>query len=170
MYDNPCNHCENLEHCRSMMDMPMNNMPMTDMPMMKMPMENMSMPQVDDNNDLKMLYPEIYVKMYPMVAHHCDMMVAMYGTMYCPSKDEMEHISEQLCDKYEENYRYDYEDEDNEYEYEYDNLMSDNDMRQRRRRRRRPGRRNTLQNLVKVLLIGELIGRRGRSPIYNYGY
>jgi hypothetical protein len=161
MYDNPCNHCENLKHCRSMMDMPMNNMPM-----MKMPMENMSMPQVDDNNDLKMLYPEMYIKIYPMVAHHCDMMVAMYGTMYCPSKDEMDDISEQLCDKYEENYRYDYEDDD----YEYDNLMNDNDMRQRRRRRRRPNRRNTVRDLVKILLIGELIGRRGRSPIYNYGY
>lgn len=158
MYDNPCNHCENLKHCMSMMDMTMNNMPM-----MKMPM-----PQVDDNNDLKMLYPEMYIKIYPMVAHHCDMMVAMYGTMYCPSKDEMDHISEQLCDKYEENHRYDYDYEDDD--YENDNLMNDNDMRQRRRRRRRPNRRNTIRDLIKILLIGELTGRRGRSPIYNYGY
>lgn len=166
MYDNPCNNCENRKHCMSMM-----NTPMMDMSMMKMPMENMPMPQVDDNSDLKMMYPEIYTKIYPMVSHHCDMMVAKYGTMYCPSMDELDHISEQLCDKYEENYRYNYEDDDYDRDYnnEYDNVINENDMRQRRRRRRRPSRRNTVQDLVKVLLIGELIGRRGGLPLY-YGY
>jgi hypothetical protein len=148
-----------------MMDMQMMNMPMMNMPMMNMPM-----PKLDDNKDLKVLSPEIYIKIYPMVAHHCDMMVARYGTMYCPSKDEMDHISEKLCDKYEEDHRYNDEDEDYDDDYNYDNVASDTDMRQRRRRRRRRGRRNTVQDLIKILLIGELVGRRGRSPIYNYGY
>jgi hypothetical protein len=146
-----------------MVDMTMMNMPMVNMPMMQMPMS-----EVDDNKDLKMMYPEIYIKLYPMVSHHCDMMVARYGTMYCPSMDEMDYISEQICDKYEENYRCSYEYDD--YDNEYDDLISDNDMRQRRRRRRRPGRRNTTRDLIKVLLIGGLIGRRGGLPFYNYGY
>ncbi|MGH4120563.1 hypothetical protein [Clostridium sp.] len=148
MYDSPCNNCENFEHCR----------PMIDMPMMNMPMENMSMMKEDDNEDLKMLYPEMHIKIFPMVAHHCDMIVANFGTMYCPSKIHIDHISEEICDKYEKYYRVNFDD---------DNSDEDYDMRQRRRRR--PGRRNTIKDLVKILLIGELIGRRRGAPLY-YNY
>ncbi|MBZ9634501.1 hypothetical protein [Clostridium sp. FP1] len=111
-----------------------------------MPM--MNMPVIDEEDeDLRMLYPKIYIRIYPMVKHHCDMMVSMYGTMYCPSKDEMEHISKEMCEKYEKYYR---DDEDN------DNRNDDDYTRQRRRFNRRRGN----QDLVKILLISELLGRR----------
>jgi hypothetical protein len=143
MYDNPCDHCKNLKHCMSMMNMPIMNMPMI---------------KKDDSEELKMLYPEIYMKIYPMIVHHCDMIVAKFGTMYCPSEIKMDHISEEICDKYEKYYRVNFED---------DNSYDDYDMR--RRRRRRPSRRNTVQDLIRILLIRELIGRRGGAPLY-YNY
>jgi hypothetical protein len=189
MYHNPCKHCENFGHCMSManmpmmdmpmMDMPMENMPMMNMPMMDMPMENMpmmnmpmmdmsmeNMPMMEDaDEDLKALYPKIYMKMYPMVKHHCNMLKAKHGTMYCPSREEMEKISEEICDRYDDDSRYSYDNDD-----DYDDLNDDDNMRQRRRRRRRRRRRNVGQDLVKILLINELIGGRGRVPGFGYGY
>lgn len=113
-------------------------MPMTNMPMLE-----------DEDGDLKMLYPEIYIRIYPMVKHHCDMMMSMYGTMYCPSKEDLEHISKEMCENYEKHYRDD-EDDDNI------NHDEDDDMRKRRRFRRRRG----FQDLIKVMLIKELLGGR----------
>ena len=179
MYHNPCNHCKNFGHCMSManmpmMDMPMANMPMMNMPMMDMSMENMpmmNMPMMEDaDEDLKALYPKIYMKMYPMVKHHCNMLKAKHGTMYCPSSDEMEKISEEICDRYDDDSRYSYDNDDDDDDDDYDDLNDDNNMRQRRRRRRRRRRRNVGQDLVKILLINELIGGRGRIPGFGYGY
>ncbi|MBU3144405.1 hypothetical protein [Clostridium sp. CF012] len=123
---------DNLEQC----------MPMTHMPMIE-----------DEDGDLKMLYPKIYIRIYPMVKHHCDMMTSMYGTMYCPSKDELDHISKEICEKHEKYYR-DYEEDDN---------LADDD--EYTRQRRRFNRRHGSQDLIKILLISELLGRR-----HNGGY
>lgn len=111
---------ENLEQC----------MPMMNMPVIK-----------EEDEDLKMLYPKIYITIYPMVKHHCDMMVSMYGTMYCPGKDEMDHICKEVCDKYEEHHN---DDDDDDY------------MRQTELRRIGRG----IQDLIRILFIRELLGRR----------
>lgn len=115
----------------------------------------MRMPMVEDKDaDLKMLYPKIHILLYPMVKQHCDKMVSMYGIMYCPSKKEMDHISKEICEMHEKHHR----DDEND-----DNLNDDDDMRQRLRINRRIG----TQDLIKVLLINELLGRRRYG---GYGY
>jgi hypothetical protein len=118
-------------------------------PMMRMPMVE------DKDGDLKMLYPKIHIMLYPMVKQHCDMMVSMYGIMYCPSMEEMDHISKEICEKHEKHHR----DDEND-----DNLNDDDDMRQRLRFNRRIG----TQDLIKVLLINELLGRRHNYGGYGY--
>lgn len=129
-----CKYCEN--HANNI---PMANMPMNNMTLMKNQM-NMS---EDDDKDLKSLYPKIYVKLYPMVKHHCDMMESMHGKMYCPSKDEMDHICKEICDKYEEHHKDDDDDDDNH--------RNENDVTRRR---------NSIQDLIRILLITDLLGRR----------
>ena len=149
MYDNPCKHCENFGHCMHMMNMPVYGY---HMPMME---------EEDDDDDLKKLYPNIYTRMYPIVNHHCDMVESRYGTMYCPTKDEMERICKQICDKYEE-YNKDEDDDDEDYRND-----DDDDMRKRRRRRRR----RSNEDLIKILFIRDLLGRRRRRRRrHNYGY
>jgi len=132
-----------------MMNMPMKNMPMMNMPMMNMPMYGNHMLECEeDNEDLKKMYPKIYIKIYPMVKHHCDMMVAKHGKKYCPSMDEMDCICKEISDKYKEHHRGEEEAEDD-------------DMRQRRRY----GAGGVIGDLAKILLIGTLIGGRN-----NFGY
>ncbi|MBU3113254.1 hypothetical protein [Clostridium lacusfryxellense] len=162
MYDYRCKNCENLGQCMPMMNMPMMNMPMMNMPMMNMPMENMSMMNMpmanmpmyenqmlecdEDDEDLKIMYPKVYIKMHPMVKHHYDIMVAKYGRMYCPSEDEMDHMCKDICDKYKEHHKRDIDDED------YD--CEDSNMRQR-------GRYGAgLGDIARILLIGNLITGR----------
>jgi len=157
MYKNPCEHCEHIDHCMHMM-----NMPMMNMPMMNMPMYEMNMPEVEENDDdLKRMYPKLYIRIYPMVKQHCDMMEASHGAMYCPSKEEMDHICEEICDMHEEHHKDDDDDDDD---------CKDDDMRQRRRR----GRRRAVNDLVRILFIRDLLGRRRRHrrrrPKYEYGY
>ena len=137
---------------KPMKDMPMMNMPMKDMPMMNMPM--MNMPEcMDDDKDLKMLYPKIYNSVNPMIKHHCNMMESIHGTMHCPSKDEMYRICKDICDKHEKHHMRDDEDD-------YDD--KDDDMT----RRRRYGRRRGISDLARILIIRNLIGRRGRRGGY----
>ena len=162
MYDYRCKECKNLGHCMPMMDMPMMDMPMMNMPMMNMPMENMpmmnmpmmnmpmmNMPMYEENDeDLKSMYPKVYIRMYPMVKHHCDKMVAKYGIMYCPSKDEMHHMCKDIADKYKEHHKDDDDDDD----------CNDEGMRVF-------GGGGVLQDLARILIIGNLIGGRN-----FYGY
>ena len=140
MYDYRCKDCENLGQCMPMMNMPM-NMSMMNMPMMNMPM------CMEDNEDLKKLYPKIYFSIYPMAAHHCDMMESRHGSMYCPSKVEMDRMCKEICDKHEEHHKHDDDDD-----------FKDNDMRQNRRY----GRRRGIQDIARILIIRNLIERRRR--------
>lgn len=138
MYDYRCKDCENLGQC---------------MPMMNMPM---------DDDDLKNMYPKIYIRIYPMVKQHCDMMVARYGTMYCPCKDEMDYICNKVCDNYEKYYS---DDEDHEH-HEHHEDRNDDDMRQGRR-----FSRGGIGDLTRILLIGDLLGRRrGRFSDHEFDH
>ncbi|MBK5241401.1 hypothetical protein [Clostridium sp.] len=145
-----------------MMDMPMSNMQMMDMPMMHMAMMNMmmmmNMPKCDEydddddesDKDLKSMYPKIHTRIYPMVKYHCDMMESMHGTMYCPSKQELDHICKEICDRYEKHDREDDED------------CNDDNLRQIGR--------GLFGDLVKILFIRDLLGRRRRRRRFNHGY
>ncbi len=148
MYDNPCKPCENYAHC---------------MHTMNMPMHGYTMPMVEtEDEDLKKLYPRRYVRIYPMVRQQCDMMESRLGTMYSPTKEEVDNIVKQTYEKYEEYYGKE-EDKDEDDDYRND----DEDMRQRRRR----GRRRPIQDLVRILFIRDLLGRRRRRrPYYGYWY
>jgi hypothetical protein len=171
MYNNPCEHCDKHEQCMHMMNMPMMDMPMMNMPMMNMPMMNMhmmnmpmyemTMPEHEDDDDLKRLYPKLYTMIYPMVKHHCDMMEAQHGAMYCPSKEEMDHICEQIGDMHEEHHKDEHDDDDD---------CKDDDMRQRRRH----GRRRAVNDLIRILFLRDLFERRRRHrrrrPMHGYGY
>ncbi|MBN4049415.1 hypothetical protein JYT70_00760, partial [bacterium AH-315-N14] len=146
MYNYRSKDYENLGQNIPMKDMPMTDMPMTDMPMNDMPMMCMSMmcmpmmcmPMHDeDDKDLKNMYPKIYMRIHPMVKHHCDMMESMHGTMYCPSKEEMDHMCKEICDKYEEHHKDD------------DDRNDNNDMRQILG----IGRRGPIEDLTRILFI-----------------
>ena len=121
--------------------MPMMNIPMGNMPIMNMPM-------MEEDEDLKKMYPKMYIRIYPMVRAHCDMMESMYGTMYCPSKEHMDHICKDVCDKYEKHR-----------ESEDDDCNDDNDMRQRRQL----GRRGPINDLIRILFIRDLLGRKTKK-------
>ena len=145
--DNPMNMPMNMP----MMNMPMmmsmmNNMPMM-MPMMNMPM---NMNNAMDDDDLKSMYPRIYMIMYPMVKYHCDMMESKHGKRHCPNKEEMDYICNDICDKCDKHHRGD--------EIEDFDENEDNDTRQRRRY----GRRRGYNDLAKILIIRNLIRRRRR--------
>jgi len=140
MYDYRCKNCENLGQCMPMMDMPM----------------------FDENDeDLKNMYPKIYIRIYPMVKQHCDMMMSWYGPMYCPSNDEMDHMCKEVCDRYEKYYR---DDEDDEH-HEHREDSNDDDMRQRPRFSRRG-----VGDLARILFIGDLLGRRRRRRFFDHGF
>ena len=164
MYNYPCKKCKNFGQCMPMMNMPMMNMPMMNMPMENMSMMNMpmmNMPMCEDeeesDEDLKNMYPKIYIKIYPMVKHHCDMIVAKHGKKYCPSKEEMDCICKEISDKYKEHYRSEEEAE------VVDNYRDDDDSL---RQRRRYGSGGGIGDIARILIIGSLLGGRR----YNYGY
>ena len=146
MYDYRCKDYENLGQNMPMAYMPIKDMTMKDMPMMNMPMMNMpmmNMPMMIMNDeDLKSMYPKVYIRIYPIVKYHYDMIVAKHGRLYCPTVDEMDHMCKDICDKYKEHYK----DED------YDDDCNDDGMR------RFGG--GGLGNLGRILLIGSLIGGR----------
>jgi len=136
-----------------MKDMPMKDMSMKDMPMMNMPMMNMpmmNMPMDDEDDDLKSMYPKIYLMIYPMVKHHCDMIESSYGTMYCPGNAEMDHMCKEVCDKYEKHHRDD----------------DDEDIRDTLRQ----GRRGPILDLTRILFINDLLGRRRRRRMFDHEF
>lgn len=122
-------------------------------------MHNHNMMGYDNDNDLEMMYPKICNKVRPMVMRHCDLLERKYGPMCKPSHKELDEICEDMYEKIKN--RLDKDDDD-------DHGHHDNCYRQRRRRY---GRRGALNDLFRVLLLGELIGRRRRRRRpSHYGY
>lgn len=143
MYDYRCKDYENLGQ-----NMSMESMPMKDMPMMNMPMYD----DDEEDEDLKSMYPKIYIIIYPMVKKHCDIMESMYGTMYCPSKDEMDNMCKEVSDNYEKHYR-DGNDEDMRGTFRQDG-------------------RGPVHDLARILFIRDLHERRRgrRRRMFHHGY
>ena len=156
--------------------------------------ENMTNPysnmMVMEDKDLEMLYPKLYFNVIPIVKYHCDKIVMMYGTMYCPRKDEMEKILDDICEKLEKdidkeedevsnknklinNSNNENDDENNKCKKHKKDKCREDFLEENSRRRRRYDSRRLLRDFVGVVLVNELIGRR--RPYYNpyygpYGY
>lgn len=129
--------------------------------MMMGSMQHMMMePMVDmEEEKLKMMYPDIYHRVMPLVYQHCDKHEKEHGTMHCPSKKDIDD----MCDKI---YKMIKDDLDDSCEEDDDDNM----------RVRRYGRKRAVRDLISVLLLGEFIGRRRRRKRrprprpYYYGY
>lgn len=182
MYNNqmpPCMMWNQMPQYNNMLNnMPVNmpaNMP-NNMPYSNDMQQNFmpdTMMEVEDT-DLKMMYPKAYFKLIPMVQVHCDKLEGKYGMFFCPSKEEFEEIIEDICEKFEK----DIEDEDDEKDKKgkkdkcrEDDFEQGNDSRRPRPRPRpRYGRGQVLRDLIGVVLLDELIGRRRRRrPYFGYG-
>lgn len=130
-----------------------NNMPfmpiMPNMQMMNFPSQccpMMEMPQ----DQLESMYPEVYHIVFPHVRHHCDMFDNNYGMMYNPTREQLEAISEDICKKVEK-----------DVEKVIHVGRDDGD------RQIGFGGRRLLNNLVTILLIRQLLGRR-RRPFFGF--
>lgn len=195
-YQNPYNNPQ-------MANMPQMNNPVSNIPMQNMPQNytavmpagmynqqpvpvmpaNMyAQPQMMDMDDkrLEMMYPKVYFKAMPMIKHHCDMMEAKHGMMYCPTKEEMDKVKDDIYEKLDkemddddehEHHHEHHHDEDCECKRDNDAVQNDADV-YGDRRRPRYGRGNAIKDLLGILLINELLGRRRgyNNPYYGWGY
>ncbi|WP_143315393.1 hypothetical protein [Clostridium sp. HBUAS56017] len=122
----------------------------------------------EDEEDLEMLYPRLYNRVMPLVKYHGDQMEQRYGTMYCPTKDQLGKITDDIYDKIEKDMNvdeYDEDENDNEYRGYYRNNEDEG--------RQRPRRRRFLRDLIRILLLRELHRRRRRRRRrrhYSGGY
>ncbi len=128
-------------------------MQMMDVPTQYSPM--MEMPQ----DQLESMYPKCYYIIYPEVNRHCDMLNKIYGTMYNPSRKQLEEIVDEIDNSVGSYVDAEYQEQDE----------NDTENRQfgvgyfghgSRRRFRR--------DLISILLLRELLRRR--RPHYYGGY
>ena len=126
--------------------MQMMNVPLQYSPMMEMPQEQ-----------LESMYPRCYYMIYPEVCHHCDMLNAKYGTMYTPSRMQMEAIVDDIDNKVGADVDAEYQDDD------------DDDNKRQIGFGHFGGRRRFRRDLISILLLRELLRRR-RRPHYYGGY
>ena len=113
-------------------------MQMMGMPCQYYPM--MAMPQ----QEMEMMYPKVYHKVYPHVQEHCRMWIMMHG-MCNPSKEELAEMVESVCCKVEKEVECDMAEE-----------MRDKDNRQFNIFGRR-----LFRDLILILLLRD-IARRGQ--------
>ncbi|NLZ49288.1 MAG: hypothetical protein GX895_11030 [Clostridiales bacterium] len=105
---------------------------------------------VQNERQIEMLYPRSYYIIYPHVRYQCDMLERKYGKNYCPTKEEMEDILEDIYIKVEKEL-----DKDDDDKKDKDHCRGED------RKRRRPyDRRRLLNDLIGIILIGELLDRR----------
>lgn len=125
-------------------------------------MENMYDPMIEeeDEQDLAMLYPELYHRVMPWVMYYGDQIEMRYGAMHTPTRDEVEKITDDIYDRLEMDMNIDEYDENEAEEAES---------------RQRPRRRRSLRDLIRILHLRDLHRRRRRRrrrrPHYGgYGY
>jgi hypothetical protein len=147
----------------SSMPMQMMNLPQKYGPMMEMPQEQ-----------LESMFPRCYYIIYPEVCRHCDRMLSKKGTMYTPTREELENMVDDIDNRVGQEVEAEYEDNDDGENLEtmgtFENFQKDDDDRQfgfgggffggRRRFRR---------DLISIILLRELLRRR-RRPHYGFGY
>lgn len=110
-------------------------------PMMTMP-----------DQQLENMYPKIYNIIYPVVISHCDEMDMKYGTMYTPSKEQLEATTDNILTKVEANVE--------------EAIKQDSGWDERQFGF---GGRRLLRGLIGILLIRELLRRR-RRPFFGFPF
>lgn len=127
-------------------------------PMMNMPAEQ-----------LESMYPRAYFIIYPVVCQQCDTFASQFGPMYAPSRQQVDcmidNIDNMVGTQVDQDYRDDDYDYDSNYDYDYEYDYADYDQR--------PngfggyggfggghGRRRFRRDLVRILLLRELLHRR----------
>jgi hypothetical protein len=139
-------------------------------PRMKSPCNYCHMSQKGMKDEMEGMYPQIYMIIYPHVKHHCHMLEMQYGHMHHHTREEIEDITEHIlkgCEKdLNEYFKFDDENE-NDYEHE-----EDHDHEHKHHHRQFGyGRRAFAGDLVRILLLRELLGRRPYGPFNPYyGY
>lgn len=116
----------------------MMGLPRNGCPMMEIPKEQM-----------EAMYPKVYNIIYPHVKNQCDMYKAEFGQMNNPSFEQLNEMADNITDLVEK-------DVDTEV----------NKMGNEGERQLGFGGRRLLRDLVSILLIRQLIGRR--PPFYGY--
>jgi hypothetical protein len=124
------------------------------------PMGYMYDPMIEeeDEQDLAMLYPSMYHRVMPLVRYHGDQMELRHGAMYCPTREELGKITDDIYDRVDKEMNID------EYD-DYDEDESDNESRQRPRRRRR-----FMRDFIRTLFIRDLHRRRRRRRRRRHFY
>ncbi len=168
--------------------MQMMNLPKQYEPMMEMPQEQ-----------LESMFPRCYYIIHPEVCRHCDRMISKKGTMYTPSREELEEMVDDIDNRvgqdveaeYEENeysensnYMGAYENSETMGAYENPNTMgayeNPNTMGAFEKYQKDDGRqfgfgggfgrrRRFRRDLISIILLRELLGRR-RRPHSGFGY
>lgn len=129
------------------------NMPAQYSPMMEMQQEQ-----------LESMYPRCYYIINPEVERQCDMMCAKYGTMYTPSRQQLDYMVDEIDNKVGSDVDADYQDSEGEESKERQIGFGGIGFGGRRRFRR---------DLISILLLRGLLRRRrhhhsGGYP-WNYG-
>lgn len=122
------------------------------------------------DDDLERRFPPIYGRVFPWVNYYCCDMEMKHGYDYEPTREELKEISEKVYDKIkdelEDLYGDDHDDHDDRY-------------RDDERVPQYYGRRGALNDLIGIILLQELLGRRDhrrgrrrrrrrRRPHYGY--
>lgn len=125
------------------------------------PMGNTYDPMIEeeDEQDLAMLYPRLYHRVMPLVKYHGDQMELRYGTMYCPTRDELGNVTDDIYDMIEKNMNADEYDDEHEEDDEHRGYYRNDEEQERQRPRRR---RRFLRDLISILLLRDLHRRRRR--------
>ncbi|KEJ03390.1 hypothetical protein N494_02265 [Clostridium botulinum A2B7 92] len=103
-----------------------------------LPMEYDHEDKTKENKDnLKSLYPKIYFKIFPLVKERCEIMKREKGKEYCPSEKEVDTV----CKEIYKRIKPELDDDEDDY------------TRQRRYRRR-----HAINDLIRIMLISQLLG------------
>lgn len=133
MYECEWNYMPYMNSYMQMMDMPNYCYQMAGMP----------------EKQLESMYPKVYITIFPVVQHHCDMMDMKYGMMHIPTCEQLDSMTESIVKIVVPDVEVIITQEEREGE-----------------RQLEFGGRRLLRDLVTILLLRELIQRR--SP-YGYG-
>lgn len=95
---------------------------------------------------LERMYPSIYYIVYPEVVKHCNVMDRTYGHLYTPTKKQVEDMVETIHTNVQP---------------KLDQVSEEIEKKQYRG--------GYLGDIISIVLLGELIGRRRRRRRYYYG-
>ena len=114
-------------------------------------------------DQLEGMYPRVYAIVYPRVQYHVHMMHMKHGFMHIPDREELEEMNENIYKDIEHDMDH-YFDED-----EYEDEEREREEDGTRQYHPRPRRRRFGRDLITILLLRELLGRRRPYPYGNYG-